>query len=128
MNAPKDINPTHLKLATGVTHGLFTALFLAFFMWQFTRTSGPSYFFLVVQCLPLLILVPGFVLKLPRTYIWLCFIMLVYFTKGVMGVFSPLREWIDLLVLSISVLLFITSMFTSRWMQHAAFSNSAHHQ
>lgn len=86
-------------------------------VWQMTRASGPIYVLWAVQLLPLLIFVPGLVRNNPRGYIGFCFILLLYFIKGVEGVFSPARLWIDYLLLSLSVFLFISSMMTSRWLQ-----------
>lgn len=111
--------PLKLVCARRLSHGLVAVLIAGFSVWQLSRPQGISWLFWGVQCLPLLILIPGMVTQRPRTYIWLCFLMLVYFVKGVDGVISPSRAWIDYLFLGISILLFICAMFTARWMhQH----------
>lgn len=103
---------------------LFSALLLTFCVWQLSREDGPSYFFWVVQTLPLLIFIPGLKANSPKAYIGLCFIVLMYFIKGVEGVFHPAKAWIDVSTLVLSVLLFISAMFASRWLQASQQSQS----
>jgi len=72
---------------------------------------------LLVQCLPLLIFVPGLWQGRHRTYSWLCFVILLYFTWSVANVMSPLAYWRDGLVVALTVTLFISAMLASRWRQ-----------
>ena len=72
---------------------------------------------LLFQSLPLLVVLPGLYRNHYRAYSWLCFIVLMYFTAYVVEVGSPLREWTDVLGLILSVMLFISAMFTSRQLQ-----------
>ena len=72
---------------------------------------------LFFQSLPLLIVLPGLSRHYYKAYSWLCFITLIYFTAYVVEVGSPLREWTDYLGLILSMLLFISAMFTSRQLQ-----------
>lgn len=104
-----------LKWGSTITRALYTTLLLCFCTWQLTRPTGPSYFFWFIQCFPLLIFIPGIKNNDPRALILLCFVVLMYFVKGVMGVVFPSRQWIDFALLSISILLFISAMLTSRW-------------
>lgn len=129
MPSPNPLNgtqpvPTKLKLASAITWLLYVALILAYTVWQFTRPTGPSYFFLAVQLFPLLLVLPGLKAHSPRGHIWLCFLLLLYFVKGVDGVISPSRAWIDYFVLTVSVVLFISSMLTSRWLQQHLFAKA----
>lgn len=94
---------------------LFETLFV-FCFWQVTRNGGPSYFFWVVQCLPILIFIPGMLKNNPRTFILLCFVLLAYFVPGVTGSMASNAEWIDFAILGNSILLFISAMLTSRWL------------
>jgi uncharacterized membrane protein len=94
-------------------------LVLGFCAWQITGPHGPRYFLWFVQLLPLAIFVPGLLRDNPRAYIGLCFVLLLYFIKAVEGLFSPLRAWIDFWLLGCSVVLFISAMLTSRWLQRA---------
>lgn len=106
-----------LIVARAISWLLYGSLIFAYSVWQLTREGGPSYFFWVVQLVPLLLVLPGLKAGYPRSYIWLCLLLLLYFIKGVDGIISPSRAWIDYVVLSISVLLFISAMLTSRWLQ-----------
>lgn len=72
----------------------------------------------LVQCIPLLIFIPGLLQQRFRTYSWLCFVILPYFTWSVVNVMSPLVRWHDLVVVIFSVVLFITAMMASRWLQY----------
>jgi uncharacterized membrane protein len=72
----------------------------------------------VMQCLPLLLVLPGMIIQRYKTYSWLCFILLLYFTAYVVEVGSPLFTWTDATGLSLTVAMFISAMMTSRWLQH----------
>lgn len=106
-----------LVIARNLTFALYGAILIAFCAWQLTRPGGPSYFPWIVQMVPLLIFLPGLLRNNPRAYIGLCFVLLLYFIKAVEGVFSPARAWIDYALLTLTVVLFIVSMLTSRWLQ-----------
>ena len=71
----------------------------------------------LVQCVPLAIFAPGLWRQRYRTYNWLCFVILLYFTWSVTNLMSPFAHWRDALVLVLSVSLFISAMLTSRWRQ-----------
>lgn len=95
----------------------YTGLLLLFSSWNIIDPQGGIKLWLV-QCLPLLIFVPGLWQDRQRTYSWLCFVILLYFTWSVTNVMSPLGFWRDWLVLGLSVTLFVAAMMTSRWLQY----------
>jgi uncharacterized membrane protein len=68
-----------------------------------------------VKLLPLLIVLPGLLLNRLRTYIWLCFIILFYFTQAVVESFLSLGANIDLAITSLSVVLFLAAMLHVKW-------------
>lgn len=72
---------------------------------------------LLVPCLTLLIFVPGILSNWPRSFDWLCFVILLHFTVGVSNAMSPLGAWHDYLQTALSVVLFISAMMTSRWLK-----------
>ncbi|MEJ2444955.1 MAG: hypothetical protein P8Y42_16155 [Exilibacterium sp.] len=43
--------------------------------------------------------------------------MLIYFIAYVVNVMSPLYTWPDSLALTLTVIMFITAMMSSRWLQ-----------
>ena len=71
-----------------------------------------------MQTVPLLLILPGLIKNRHRSYSWLCFVILIYFTAYVVEVMSPLFVWTDALALALSVVIFTTSMLASRWLQH----------
>lgn len=109
--------PRHLLLARRCTIACWGLMILGLSAWQLTRPQGPIYVLWFIQLLPLAIFIPGMLRNNPRAYIGLCFVLLLYFIKAVEGVFSPARAWIDFWLLSGSVVLFISAMLTSRWLQ-----------
>lgn len=80
---------------------------------------APKHFWPVwgLQTLPLLMLCPGLLYKHYRSYSWLCFLMLAYFTSYVVQVYSPHRHLYDWLGLALTVIVFIAAMLASRWLQ-----------
>lgn len=88
---------------------LFTALTLFH--------PDPNWALWIAQVVPLLIFAVGLVRGHHRTYSWLCFVVLLYFTWSVTNVMSPFAYWRDYLVLLITVILFISAMMASRWRQ-----------
>lgn len=63
----------------------------------------------------LLLVLPGVVLGKARSYLWLCFILLMYFLALVLKLFSVTGAWYDYAGLTLVVTLFITSMMAARW-------------
>lgn len=73
-----------------------------------------------LKLLPLLILVPGLIRQTFRTYSWLCFVCLVYFTV-IFPVAYTRSLWSDWLITTLVTILFLSSMMTSRWLQYWRF-------
>lgn len=111
-------------LARTTTLVLYFAFLASFILWQWVRPQGASIGLLIIQSLPLLIFLPGLLKDNPRTHIGLCFVVLLYFIKGVEGVFHPARSWFDIALIVFSVSIFISSMLTSRWLQHTQFKTT----
>lgn len=74
---------------------------------------------LLAPCVSLLIFVPGMLQSRPRSFDWLCFVILIHFTVGVTGSMSPMAAWNDYLQTLLAVVLFISAMMTSRWLKAA---------
>lgn len=106
-------------LAKTTTFVLYFAFLASFLVWQWWRPHGVSIGLLIIQCVPLLIFLPELLKDNPRAHIGLCFVVLLYFIKGVEGVFHPARAWFDIALIAFSVSIFISSMLASRWLQHA---------
>lgn len=86
-------------------------------------TSLPAYIpegssvtvILLVKLIPLLILLPGLVKDTLRSHIWLCFIILFYFTQSVVETFLSSGAFTDIFITSLTVVIFLSSMFYIKW-------------
>jgi uncharacterized membrane protein len=94
----------------------YCVLLVLFSVNQWLRPQGISLFQWSVQCLPLLMFWFGLRVKRRRTYLWLCFVLLLYFIKGVEGVMSLNAGLFDWVLLSGSVGLFVSCLATARWL------------
>jgi uncharacterized membrane protein len=112
---------TKLRVAHLTTNLSYAALLIVLTAWAFTLTQGASVVLWAIVSLPLLILWPGMRKKRHRSYSWLCFVILLYFIKGVEGTMSPAVAWTDVSILALSVVIFIGAMLTSRWLQYAPY-------
>ena len=73
-----------------------------------------------LKLLPLLMLIPGLIRQTFRTYSWLCFVCLIYFT-AIFPVAYTRSLWTDWLITLLVTILFLSSMMTSRWLQYWRF-------
>lgn len=78
----------------------------------------------LLQVVPLLMLLPGILVKRYRSYSWVCFLMLLYFSSFVVQVFTDYTQWIDWLGLALSIIIFISAMIASRQLQRYFLRNS----
>ena len=88
------------------------------FTWANLVREQSSLLLWLVQCVPLLIFIPGLISKHYRAYSWLCFVILFYFTAAVVEAMSPFRQITDYFLVALSVILFCAAMMASRWRQH----------
>jgi uncharacterized membrane protein len=70
---------------------------------------------LLVKLLPLLIVLPGLIRDQLRAYIWLCFIILFYFTQSVVESFLSLGSLSDLFITLLTIIIFIAAMLYIKW-------------
>lgn len=105
------------KVGVRITWAALIAYFLLFAINNNVAETGSWRFFLV-QSIPLAIFIPGMVKQHYKTYSWLCFATLLYFTAYVVEVGSPMGTLSDTIGLILSVILFVAAMYTSRWLQH----------
>ncbi|MDT3745528.1 DUF2069 domain-containing protein [Pseudomonas kurunegalensis] len=70
---------------------------------------------LAIELVPLLLLLPGMLTGSARAPAWTCFVVNIYFIKGVLAAFDPARAvfgWVEVLV---SLGLFIAGLLYVRW-------------
>ena len=65
--------------------------------------------------LPLVIFVPGMLRDNLRSFIWLCFVSLLYFMRLVVAVFAHPDDGLAIMGLVAVVVLFCTAMMYVRW-------------
>ena len=86
-------------------------------------TSLPSYIpegssaviILLIKLIPLLIILPGLAQDHLRAHIWLCFIVLFYFTQSVVETFLSAAAFADVFITTLTVISFLASMFYIKW-------------
>lgn len=70
---------------------------------------------LAVELVPLALLLPGMLLGNARAHAWTCFVVNLYFIKGVLAVFDPARALFGYLEVAISLALFVSALLYVRW-------------
>ncbi len=68
-----------------------------------------------VKLIPLIIFIPGLLKMSPRTHIWICFVVLLYFIQSVVNAWLSQGNLFDLVTCATTVSLFISSMMFVRW-------------
>lgn len=110
--------PTKNIIALGLTWACYVLMLLMMIV-----TSLPAYipegssvtFILLVKLIPLLIIFPGLAKDQLRAHIWLCFIILFYFTQSVVETFLSSAALTDLFITALTVVVFLASMFYIKW-------------
>ena len=69
----------------------------------------------MILSVTLLLLLPGLIKGSERAHIWLCFIILWYFTYAVVGLFLPTGALVKSLTVASTVIIFISSMMNVHW-------------
>lgn len=111
MNNPYSIQ---LKYYHWATLFFYSSLIVLFTAHQCFRAEGISLVQWTVQSIPLLIFWFGLRKRHQRSYQYLCFVVLMYFINGVVGVMRPAPDYFDWILLIASVGLFLSSMMAAR--------------
>ncbi len=105
---------------------LTRALSLAFFLgliallvvnnlWFANLHGARAEVILAIELVPLLLLLPGMLMGSARAHAWTCFVVNIYFIKGVLAAFDPARAlfgWVEVLA---SLGLFVAGLLYVRW-------------
>lgn len=70
---------------------------------------------LAIELVPLALLLPGIVLGNARAHAWACFVVNLYFIKGVLAAFDPSRSIFGWLEVLLSLALFVSALLYVRW-------------
>jgi len=77
--------------------------------------AGNKWLWLGAKLLPLALFIPAFPKNHPNTYALLCFMVLFYFTSGVLATTMPGKLVPGLIETGVSCILFIMAMMLTRW-------------
>ncbi|MBK4988356.1 MULTISPECIES: DUF2069 domain-containing protein [unclassified Pseudomonas] len=107
-----------LRLARATSLALFfglIALLVVNNLWFANLHGARVGVILAIELIPLLLLLPGMLLGSARAHAWTCFVVNIYFIKGVLAAFDPGRAvfgWAEVLI---SLGLFIAALLYVRW-------------
>lgn len=114
---PKNLDPAaltrKLEIARKLNWVCYGGLLLLFAVWNLFLDGSLKWWLL--QTIPLLLVLPGMLKQHQRSYLWLCFILLLYITAGIVDVMMPTRGWQHGALTALSLILFVSAMMTSRW-------------
>lgn len=111
---PKETLVHQAWLVAALSYGLLL-LIISLDHWQLRPPAVDSPLLIwLVRIGPLLVFIPGVLYKWPRSFAWLCFVVLFYFISAVVDAFleRDLSGWIQT---TLCVTLFVSSMFYIRW-------------
>ena len=77
--------------------------------------QAAPWFIWMLRLLPLVIFIPGMRVDKLRSYIWLCFVCLLYFMMLVLRLFADPTNMVSIVGMVSVVSLFISSMLYVRW-------------
>ncbi|MCO1334037.1 DUF2069 domain-containing protein [Microbulbifer sp. OS29] len=103
-----------LKIALNINWFCYIGLLLLFAARNLFLEGGSIPFWLL-QTVPLLLVLPGLIEQRYRSYLWLCFILLLYITASIVDVMLPTHGWQDGVLMVLSLILFFSAMMSSRW-------------
>ena len=106
------------QLMLQFTRVLLLALIISITAWTLwfppTPFANPITIWLI-QVLPLACFLPGIFKGKPRTSVWLCFVILIYFCSGVTTAMSPNYGLVGLTQCLLTMSLFASAMMYVRW-------------
>ncbi|UXH41114.1 DUF2069 domain-containing protein [Pseudomonas promysalinigenes] len=107
-----------LRLARALSLAFFLgliALLVVNNLWFANLHGARVEVILAIELVPLLLLLPGMLLGSARAHAWVCFVVNIYFIKGVLAAFDPARAvfgWVEIVA---SLGLFIAGLLYVRW-------------
>lgn len=107
-----------LAISRAITLLSFFALALLLLVWTlfFADLHGARpWVILSIELLPLALLAPGLLMGSPRAHAWMCFLVNLYFIKGVLAAFDPARSVLGWAEAVLSLSLFCAALMYTRW-------------
>ena len=103
------------KIISAISYLLLISTLVSFSFIGSSADNPTWWITLAIKVLPLVIFLPGLIQGSDRTHAWLCFVVLVYFTMGILELFGLTNRLEGMLITLFSTVLFICSMFYIRW-------------
>lgn len=108
------------NLSHQLTLVFLIATLVLFALWYLViqpPVSASPWLIALFHIVPLALFLPGIIRRNPRTYVWLCFFILLYFCEGVLSAFllPTAQGWLGLTQSLLITALFITAMYAARW-------------
>lgn len=108
------------NLTHQLTLGFLLASLLLFGLWYLLiqpPPTAPPLLIALFHIIPLALFLPGIIKRKPRSYVWLCFFILLYFCEGVLSAFllPTIQGWLGLTQCLLITALFCTAMYAARW-------------
>jgi uncharacterized membrane protein len=103
------------KIISDINYLLLIATLILFTFVGIRPDEAALWAMLAIKTLPLLVFIPGLIQGSDKTHAWLCFVILIYFTLGVLELFSTRNRLEGALITLFSTLLFISSTLYIRW-------------
>ncbi|MGH8437293.1 MAG: DUF2069 domain-containing protein [Pseudomonas sp.] len=107
-----------LALSRALSLLSFSALALLLLVWNLVYADlhgARPWVILSIELAPLLILAPGLLLGSARAHAWTCFVVNLYFIKGVLAAFDPNRSLLGWIEALLSLTLFCAALLYTRW-------------
>jgi len=107
-----------LRLTRALSLALFfglIALLVVNNLWFANLHGARVEVILAIELIPLLLLLPGMLLGSARAHAWTCFVVNIYFIKGVLAAFDPARAVFGRVEVLVSLGLFVSALLYVRW-------------
>ena len=107
-----------LAISRAISLLSFFALALLLLVWTlvFADLHGARpWVILSIELLPLALLAPGLLMGNARAHAWMCFLVNLYFIKGVLAAFDPARSLLGWAETLLSLTLFCAALMYTRW-------------
>lgn len=97
-----------------ILYALILALLVLTTFWPAPVEGASIWVLLSVKLVPLLVFAPGLLRARSKTYQWLCFVILIYFTDAIMRAYLTGYQWPPTLMAALCAGLFIFAIIRIR--------------
>ena len=89
----------------------------------FTFNSWIPWSIIIMKIIPIFLVLPGMIKGHARSFAWCCYIVNIYFIIGILNIFTPNMYAVGWIEVSLSFMLFISSLLYTRWKFHSENKN-----